>query len=293
MEEKTLSGLLEEDKEMLLENISRDRTPEAAQATVEKELDRILNRYSEEAGGEEETLLVQAILQTARNTLPLLGAVGEVREWQLSAKGGEKKRGVRPLGLILALAGLALVLGAFLVLLKNSSAALTLGALLPTVLGAALLAAGGALSRRKKGESRSPEAEKKQEFLVDAAQIYRTLRGTLLVADRRVQELREERKIADTQRAAREGGMNGEETELFASLLEAAYARRGSDDDAEEIIGSIRYFLHQRNVETVDYTKEKESWFELLPARRSATVRPALLYDGRLIKKGLASSAEG
>jgi len=45
-------------------------------------------------------------------------------------------------------------------------------------------------------------------------------------------------------------------------------------------------------VETADYTKERQSWFELLPARRTGTMRPALTADGKLLKKGLAS-AEG
>jgi len=79
---------------------------------------------------------------------------------------------------------------------------------------------------------------------------------------------------------------------LLASLLEAAYAHRedAMAEDAAEMISEIRFYLHGSGVELADYAPEHASWFELLPAPQTATLRPALIQDGRVIRKGLASA---
>ena len=76
--------------------------------------------------------------------------------------------------------------------------------------------------------------------------------------------------------------------ELFAGLLESLYAQDGAA--AREMSESIRFFLHGEKVDVVDFEKGRENWFEFLPAQRTGTIRPALVADGRLIKKGMASA---
>ena len=58
------------------------------------------------------------------------------------------------------------------------------------------------------------------------------------------------------------------------------------------MISGIRYYLYRKNVEIVNYSREQASSFELLPGKKTGTLRPALMANGRLLKKGLASSAE-
>ena len=293
MEERLLSELLEQDRDMVMETMARDRTPEAIRPVLEKELDRILYRYVEQCGSERLATGAGAILQTLKNDLSLTEAVGEVREWKRTPteKNGEKK--LRPLAAVMAAAGLALVLFSLAVLLREGNMGLTFPVLLPPLAGAALLFLGGLLLWKKTGAD-APDPERKLEFLTDPARVYHTLQGTLLAADKNLQDMKEAEKAEREQAQALTDAISGEEAELFASLLEAAYARRGTDGaDAEEIISDIRYYLHRQNVEIVDYTPDKEGWFELLPARRPGTMRPALSTGGRLLKKGLASSAEG
>lgn len=291
MEERTLSQLLEEDRDMVMETMSKDRTPEAVRTALEKELDRLRYRYAEHCGSEREAALAGAVLQTLKNDLSLMEAVGEVREWKRTApeKTGGKK--LRPVSVLLAAAGLVLVLCSLLVMMRDRGAGLTFALLLPPLAGAALLFLGGLWLWKKTGPG-AETGETKREFLIDPAGVYHTLQGTLLSADKSLQDAREAEKAEREQTQALTDTLSGEEAELFASLLEAAYTRRGQDGEAEEIISEIRYYLHRQNVEIVDYTRDKESWFELLPARRSGTLRPALTEGGRLLKKGLASSAE-
>ena len=53
----------------------------------------------------------------------------------------------------------------------------------------------------------------------------------------------------------------------------------------------IRYYLHRKQVQTVELGGGKREWFELLPGKQEMTLRPALVRDGTLIRKGLAVTA--
>ena len=64
------------------------------------------------------------------------------------------------------------------------------------------------------------------------------------------------------------------------------------DASALETISAVRYYLHRKQVDTVDYGGGKREWFELLPGRQGMTLRPALTRDGALIRKGLAVSPQ-
>ena len=50
--------------------------------------------------------------------------------------------------------------------------------------------------------------------------------------------------------------LDGAELELLSQLLEDAYARRGGDGQAEEEIAQIRFYLHRKNIDVVDWNAE-------------------------------------
>ena len=57
-----------------------------------------------------------------------------------------------------------------------------------------------------------------------------------------------------------------------------------------EQVESIRYYLHERGIETVDYSRQDGKWFELLPGDDEAvTIRPAFLQDSVVVMRGIAS----
>ena len=83
---------------------------------------------------------------------------------------------------------------------------------------------------------------------------------------------------------------------------QAAADRRNSDetnqykcpDHPEKLIKTIividvKFFLHARGIEAVDYTDEHRNWFDRMPGKKNETLRPALVMDDVLLKKGLAS----
>lgn len=285
-----LADLFDAEKETVTGNLARDRGPELAVSTMQKTLDRVLYRYTELCPDRAVCTQAQSILQGIKNTLPLMMAVNDSRHWELK-EGSDGKRKPPLVGILLSAVGLALVVAGTLLADYVGDHTFSLSNLLLPTVGAVCLLLGGIFIIKKPRLASSQSNTGKVEYLIEPALVFQTVRGALLAADKALEDARD-RAEAERVRSDESGAspISSEETELFASLLEAAYARRGANDsDAKEVEANIRYYLHRRGVELEDYTRGHESWFELLPARKPGTMRPAMVAGGRLVKKGLAS----
>ncbi len=300
--EMTLSALLAQDRETVMTRLLSDRSQEQALKTLESEADRLMYKAGagEASGAQGE--VVQGILQTMKSALPLVESVSETEIWEKEASGESAGSGfLNPVSIAFLIAGAVCVIAG----LMGQSAAgkiLSPGAVLWTAAGCVLLAAGGYFagkgpkSRGKKQKAGSVEIkEKKQTFLVDPEKVWHILQGITLSADHSLEGVRE----AESVRAAKpaESGnapMPKDDLQFFCDLLENAYARRRrdpSDDSLREQVEQIRYYLHTKGIETEDYSIQSASWFELLPAGGQAvTIRPAMIKDGQVVRKGLASA---
>ena len=194
---------------------------------------------------------------------------------------------------LFAIAGLAISAGSSL------SVSALLGSIPAAILGGGLLFWGGRLSLdRNAGGSNARQGDEAQqvEIRVDPDRVWSCLRAVVLSIDKGLHEAREAVNYERERLTESEGGgLTPEEAELFAGLLESVYSIRdeAADDSAAlETISQIRYYLHRKQVETVDYGGGKREWFELLPGRQDMTIRPALVKDGVLVRKGLAVTAQ-
>ena len=293
MENETLLSLFEQDKDMVMAEIARDRSPAAAQAGVEKAIDRVLYRHAEHCGDPAVRESAQLILRTIKSALPLVDSVGEVHRWQKTV-GADSKPKPSPLAWAALALGAVLVVAAMLGLMLSGGRLLGIvtfvEALLPVVAGMALLFwAGMRFASPKKPRSRGNEAPPavRDEFLVDDQKLWHHLRGMMLLADGMLEGVRAraatERQAAASGTAALPAG----QAELFSGILENAYGQQSAD--AKEMIEAVRFYLHSAQVEVVDYEKGREAWFEFLPAMQPGTIRPALVSGEKLLKKGLAS----
>ena len=279
-------------------------TPEQAQTVLEKEFDKLLLQYNEECAEERVRNEARHMTQTAKMMIPLISAAGETRIWSKNAGGtgaGSKSLTKRSIACI---AGGALFLVAAIVSMALSAgASLTasalLGAIPAAILGGALLFWGGRLSLELKTDGQDAkrgEETYQVEIRVDPDRVWSGLRATVLSIDKGLQEARESVNYERDRISESEGGgLTDEEAELFSGLLESAYSLKeeAADDSAIlETISQIRYYLHRKQVETVDYGGGKREWFELLPGRQDMTIRPALVRNGVLVRKGLAVSAQ-
>lgn len=294
MEKTSLVALLDEDREPVLAAIARDRALPAVQAALEKEIDRVLYRYCEGCDDALQRESAQHILQAMKHTLPVIDAVGEARTWKKHVEPYQKNgpRFTLLSGALLA-AGLVLVMASVLgVLIAGHGGTLAfVKALLPVVLGCGCLFFSGLRSMApEKARASKDEATERTEFLADGEKAWHCLRGAMLQADGQLDRIRGEMSARrDEAAAASTGPMDAKTLELFAELLEAAYASAG--DGAREAASAIRFHLHGANVDVVDYAEGREAWFEFLPAAKPGTIRPALTSNGKLLKKGMASAA--
>lgn len=296
MEKLSLAALLDEDREMVSAALAADRALPSAQAALEKEIDRVMYRYVEGCPDEALRQSAQHILQAVKNTLPVMDTVGEARAWKKEAE--SPRRGglsLRPVTLIMLLAGAVLIFGAVLGVLisgRYSDVLAFIKALLPVALGGGALYWAGVQSARpkKRGAGRQGEEQTRTEYLVDVEKAWHCLRGVMLQADGQLERIREDR-AATRQReadAASESRLSPGELELFGELLETAYA--SADDGARESASAIRFYLHNAGIDVTDYEAGRENWFEFLPAGKPGTIRPAMISEGKLLKKGLASA---
>lgn len=295
MDKLSLVALLDEDREMVLANLARDPSLPAAQQALEKAIDRVMYRYSEACGDAALRDSAQQILQAMKNTLPVMDAVGEARTWNRQVRSEKSGLTFGPMAVASLVGGAVLVIAAVLGMLisgRFSGALAFVKAMLPAVLGCgALFWAGVCAARPRKGRDaqQAPE-DVRTEFLADGEKCWHCLRGAMLQADGQLQRIGEANAVAKqqaSQTAVGIGKLDPKALDLFAELLETAYA--AGDEGARESASAIRFYLHNAGVDVVDYAPGRESWFEFLPASGAGTMRPALASEGRLVKKGLAS----
>ena len=290
---ESLSQLLEQDKEQVFASLQADRESGRARQVLEKETDRLMYLAARAADSSSRSRAVQGMLQVVKNTLPLLESVTDTEVWEKSASSASgRKRRVSAAAVASFAAGLfCIVAGLF----SQASAGKVVspGAVLWAAGGCVLLALGGYLTGRGRGGLEGAKPEVTYSFLVDPARVWHVLQGIVLTADHSLEEAEEYARLESSSQAGESAGLDKEELAFFAELLENAYARRRkAPDDAAlaEQVESIRYYLHSRGVETEDYSEQSAGWFEVLPSGGgNVTIRPAMLHEGALIRKGLAT----
>ena len=154
------------------------------------------------------------------------------------------------------------------------------------VMGAAALFLSGSIKGR-------PAVSRRKEYYVeqkvDADRIYRNYRTIMISVDQSLDEVRLQQRQDKKEQAGKIEGRDASnaEIELFSDLLAASYS--GDPEFALEKIAGIKYFLHKQQIEAVDYSEDTAQYFDLMPGAEAGTIRPALIANGKLLKKGLAS----
>ncbi len=180
--------------------------------------------------------------------------------------------------------------------LQTVQAALPLADSAGQVSAFALLLTAGSLglafyAGRKSGNApaRPAAGEQYYEVSLDSNKLYHSLLAILTVVDRNLGEVENASRLtmADSAEIRREA--DTPQLNLLADLLEQAYTQR-EEEWAEEIISEISFYLHRKGIDTLDYSPDRSKWFDMMPAQSDGTLRPALVEDGVLLKKGLAAA---
>ena len=289
-----LTELLEKDKDHLLTEISAAGTAEKVVAVLEKEVDKLLLTHNDAAGSDAERNSAAHMMQAVRLSLPFIDSLGSTKVFEkgVGESGPRKKTSIA--GVLLVIAALILlVYGLMPLIMLGMNAAETANARndlitrgVSILMGAAALYLSGTM-QNKTGPAKKKEYHVEQK--VDADRIYRNFRTVMISVDQSLDEVRLTEKQAHREQAGKFEGREASpaEIELFSDLLAASYS--GDPEFALEKIAGIKYYLHRQQIEVVDYSEDNASYFDMMPGASAGTIRPAMIADGKLLKKGLAS----
>lgn len=308
----TFQGIFEQNREHLMSAVSGTDTVSVIRV-LNSELDRMLYTFNDQEESARVREAASSMIQTAKAACSLVDSAGETNIYgRIDYGKTAPARKMSKLGGLLLLVGLvgALVTVVGIQMLANSAAKGSAGlppryllAVIPLLTIIASFFA-GMLSRKKETSHEALHAETK----IDASKLYNYLLSVILVIDKCLEDVRNSDKQAERERTREQvSAMDPAELELLSQLLEDAYGRRGGDGQAEEEISQIRFYLHRKNIDVVDWTQDvrkqrgkeetgaldNRGWFDMIPAYKSGTIRPALVADGKLLKKGMASAKRG
>ena len=292
-----MTDLLEKDKDKLLTELSAAASAEKAIHVLENEIDKLLLKHNEQCETDRERESAAYMMQAVRLSLPLMDSNGKIKVWESGGhKDDEDNGGSFKLSfLVLLIIGIALCVFGFGLLMMDAYLAVADNARDQVILhgGAtivgliALYFSGYMYSRPKKVKGKK---EYQVDIRVDADRIYRNLRTALLSVDQSLEEICAAERWKAREKAGSIDGrtVTQSELDLFSDLLAAAYS--GDPEYALEKVEQIKYFLHRQQIEVLDYSKENEKYFDLMPGSKAATIKPAMVAQGGLLKKGLAST---
>ena len=236
---------------------------------LREELGRILLRCNADSADPARQALAGCLLAPVRDMLELLEAGVAEKETE--------KRAVRAGAAMALLTAVILALLAALLVRRYFTAG--------CVCAAAAVACAFAAGRLWYGER-----QVRVHAGLDPDIVWRTLRKTAQTMDQKLAEyLAREQALRQTQQRAGEPvRLEPEDWTLFGDLLEASCA--GNGDYALRQLGKVEPWLRRHGVQTAAYGPDTAELFELLPTKnQSATLRPALLLDGRLLLAGRAT----
>ena len=291
-----MTDLLEKDKDSLITELAAAGTADKAVRVLENEMDKLLLKHNEQCESDRERESAAYMMQAVRLSLPLIDSNGATKVWERGAGRSDEGGSFKVSFLVLFILGLALCVFGFGPMFFNAYVAaeekLRNEVLLhggATIVGLVCLYFAGYMYSRPKKEGKK---EHQVEIKVDANKIYRNFRTAILSIDQSLEEIGAAERWSKRDKAGSIDGrtVTSSELDLFSDLLAAAYS--GDPEYALEKIEQIKYFLHKQQIEVVDYSSETAKFFDMMPGSKAATIRPALVAQGGLLKKGLASAGK-
>lgn len=266
-------------EDALRAQLERAQDVQAAVSACAMALEQVACELAQDEQDEHARQRQQAVLALARQTPMLLQSArarGElvVQEAQPDASGwGRLARGMQ-LGGVLLLTALAVI-----EFVRGRS-----GMALAQAMGVLLLAAG---SLRVSGEAPA-QAVARGIPCVDAQALVLQLKRLCQAADVCVGDLAQLDHPAGGARLS--GTADDAMLDLLVALMEAKAS--GRDEMAMRSLSLAEEYLRMLGVEVVLYAPERAAMFDRLPTVGAArTVRPALVKDGRVLRRGVAAVA--
>ena len=293
-----MTDILEKDREGILSGIAQAGTAAKAVTVLENETDKLLLKYNDQCESDREREAAAYMMQAVRLSLPLIDSAGKTTVWEKGTDKQDKgEKGKLNLPFVLLTLGAVIHVAYGLVPLVvagvvNAGEEYRTQLLIRCcfVIGGMIMGFfAGAMQRRTEKKSAK---EHQVEIRPDADKIYRNYRAAIYSVDQSLEEISAAERWIKRQKAGNIDGRKATtpEIELFSDLMAASYS--GDPEYALEKIEEIKYYLHKQQIEVVDYSKENAQYFDMMPGTQAGTIRPALVADGQILKKGLASTGK-
>ncbi len=287
----TMQALLEKDKERFLHNMAAAKSSAEAVAVVEEQYGRILSVYNEEEESERVKSTAVYLIEALSSSAGYLNCDGESTIWskaQYRPGVGKPKRSVWfIIFFLLGILCLAAACGGLIYFTDTlpPSDEMIIG-LCAAAAASLFLFLSGVFSARKKEENKE---ELYAETIPDGEKTYHILLNSVLTMDR-ILEQTKSGELLESKRALLEekDSLKKEDIRLFSDLLESAYGE-GDSEYAKQIVSEVKFYLHRKNIEVIDYDGNNRGLFELMPSAGAGTIRPALVIAGNVLRKGLAA----
>ena len=293
-----MTDFLEKDKENILTSIAESGSAARAVTVLENEVDKLLLKHNEHCDTDREREAAAYMMQAVRLSLPLIDSAGKTKVWERGSdkQDREEKGKINIPFLLLTIAAVALVAYGLVPLvvagLINAGDQYRNQLLIRTafVIGGMVMGFfAGAMQRRQEKQAAK---EHQVEIKVDADKIYRHFRAAIYSVDQSLEEINAAERWNKREQAGNIDGRKAltPEIDLFSDLVAASYSK--DPEYALEKIDDIKYYLHKQQIDVVDYSEETAQYFDLMPGTQGGTIRPALVADGVLLKKGLAQTGK-
>ena len=275
--------LLEKDKEQLKTRLSAAADAEEAAVICEKALNRIQLQYNEQAPSDAVRKAASASLTTARAALQLIDSSGEIQSYERTLPSAASKAG----GWIPVAVGAGFSAAAAFFMMTAPAAMSPVGLVL-LIAGLVSIFIGGLQFGKKRGIA--PRKEQILEVHPAPEKICHSLTGLLTVVDQQLEDVQyEEMRVKELPGpvAVNQAALPDDELQLLSGILESAYAR-ADNPEAQAEISNIRFYLHKKGIEAVEYSEETARYFNRIPSVKKGTLRPAVLQNNTVLIKGLA-----
>jgi len=287
----TMQTLLEKDKDRFLQNMAAAKSSAESVRALEEQLSRLLTAYNEEEESLEVKTNARLLVETLASSAGLLDCDGESTIWSRSQyRKGVSKPKRSGWFIFFLILGILLLAGSFAVLIMLTdtmppSNEMLIGLGLSFAASLFLLLS-GIFSARKKKEN---EEELYAETIPDPEKTYHILLNCVLTMDKNLAQIRN-RELLDQKKALLEekDELKKEDLQLLSGLLESAYGEP-DNEYAKEVISEVRFYLHRKKIEVVDYNGENRELFDRMPSDTTSTIRPALMMADSILVKGLAA----
>ena len=263
-------------KEQLMDALSRAASVQEAVSACAMALEQVACELAQTEQDEYARQRQQAVLSALRLAPQMLFAAEAEGELVLAADGGKKPDQKKKA---------ALTAGAFLL-----GALAVYEAVDGRMLFAALQLAGGALAAYGLCSSGAAGGMRARGVIrINAGETVRRLAALCRAADICADDLA---ALDSASGAARLSGTADEGMlDLLSALMEAKAS--GRNEKAMRSLSQAEQYLHMLGIETIVFSGGNAAMFDVLPTLgESRTIRPALLKDGEVLRRGVAACAE-